>query len=189
MNEKELRAEALALEYSGLAKRGDALLVEVRFTGTDERKRHPIGTRLLIYEMTDGTRFAVSVRGSQIEGDPTWQGQHGVKDDLATPEQLAARDKGLYDPRPASGEHIATRVKLHCVRCGSHLGNVVEFEERLLFYSRSTQRWTREPRGLKCARCYAPLEGFGVDVVAIQKRVDDARHAGAARSLNIGDMH
>lgn len=124
-------------------------------------------------------------RAAGVWRDPRG-GQFAVKDPLATPEQLGSRDKGFYDPRPASGALVATRVKLHCVRCGNHLGNVVEFERRMLFYSRRDQRWRREIGGMKCP-CFGG-DPFKVDLDAVLARLDVARLAGSSRSINIGDM-
>jgi len=112
--------------------------------------------------------------------------QFGVRDTLATPEQLSARSQGRYDPRDASGGFVATRVKLHCARCGAHLGNVVEFELRTLFFARQDARWRIGPGGMKCP-CFGS-DAFKVDLTAIEARVEVARNAGKPRSMNIGHM-
>lgn len=111
--------------------------------------------------------------------------QWGVRDDLATPEQLAARWKGVYDPRPASGALVAVRVHLHCVRCNKHLGDVVEFEKRVLYHSLIDKQWQRQPVGLRCTDCFGPFE-FAVRADQIEQALERARAAGRPRALKIG---
>jgi hypothetical protein len=112
--------------------------------------------------------------------------QYGVRDELATPEQLAARTAGRYDPRPASGVRIAQRLKLVCVRCGRPLGEVVDFEHRHLFHSLRTGTWTRMPSDLKCRDCYAPLEPSAIDLDAIERALGRAREKGRPITVKIG---
>lgn len=112
--------------------------------------------------------------------------QFGVGDQLATPDQLARRDRGLYDPRPSSGEFVARRVRLRCIRCGATLGHVDEYAHRILYHSVRENWWTRQPSGFKCRDCFAPLEEFKVNLDAIEAAVDRARHAGKVAQLKIG---
>lgn len=115
-----------------------------------------------------------------------YRNQFGVRDDLATPGELAARDKGLYDPRGASGDRGNVLVKLWCVKCGSQLGELVSFEKRDLFHSRRENTWTRGPSDMKCRACFLPLEGFPVDMDAINAAAETARHAGRTKHVKIG---
>lgn len=119
-------------------------------------------------------------------GMSEYKNQYGVVDPLATPEQIAARHQGHYDPRPASGEKGKVLVSLRCVHCGKTLGNVTDYAKRPLFYSESKKSWTRTPSGLKCKDCFAPLEGFPVDMDAINAAIEKARHAGRTKVLKIG---
>jgi hypothetical protein len=121
-----------------------------------------------------------------MEGAGMRQEQYGVHDDLADADESLRRDKGRYDPRAVSGAKGAVLVSLRCVHCGKTLGNVTDYEKRPLFYSERTKWWTRSPSGLKCQDCFAPLEGFPVDMDAINAAIEKARHAGRAKVLKIG---
>ncbi len=114
--------------------------------------------------------------------------QYGVYDELATPEQLAQRQRGRYDPRSASGERVRVLVKLWCGRCGEHLGDVAEFAKRDLFYSVRADSWTREPSdlNLKCQTCSSAGEAFTIDWDAINTGIEKSRHAGRTKHVKIG---
>ncbi len=112
--------------------------------------------------------------------------QYGVRDALASAELLRARDKGHYDPRPASGRRIAQRVRIICGRCGNELGQIVDFEHRPLFHSERTRRWTRHPIDLKCT-CYGGGEAFVVDLDVLNAALEKARSRGRAVYQAIGD--
>src|SRR5690606_24667972 len=113
-------------------------------------------------------------------------GQVGVRDEMATPEELAARDKGAYDPRPASGPFVARRVRLRCARCGETVGHVDEYEKRILFHSVRTGRWARGLGGMKHPECYAPLETFAVDLGAVQRAFESARREDRLVQMKLG---
>ncbi len=70
-------------------------------------------------------------------------GQYFVKDSRATPEQVQARDKGRYDPRPASGNHVARRVVIICSKCGKELSEIHDFEKRPLVRDLQKSEWVR----------------------------------------------
>jgi hypothetical protein len=125
-------------------------------------------------------------RAAGVWEDPRG-GQYGVKDELATTGQLEARDKGRYDPRPSSGQFKKTLVKLYCGRCGKHVGDVEQYEKRVLFRSARERTWTRGPSGLKCQDCFDRLEGFHVDMVAINARIATAIEKGRTQHLKLGD--
>lgn len=124
--------------------------------------------------------------GTHVEPEKRHLDQFGVEDDLATAEQLASRHAGVYDPRPASGEFVAVRVKLLCVRCGKHLGEVAEFEKRVLWHSIREGKWTRGPSGLKCKDCFPPLEEFPVDMYLVEATIEKAKRGKGSRTLKIG---
>ncbi|WJL95859.1 hypothetical protein QSU92_01130 [Microbacterium sp. ET2] len=81
----------------------------------------------------------------------------GVKDPLATREQLGARDKGAYDPRPASGEFIRNLVVVRCGDCGERIATIEKYEGRILLHNAATGRryWSDLFRWslYRCASC------------------------------------
>lgn len=118
--------------------------------------------------------------------DPRRRQQLGVRDDLATPEQLTARHQGIYDPRPASGAHVARRVELLCGSCGERLAEVHDFERRSLTHALQTNRWYRQPNDLKCRNCYEPLDYVGIDYEAIARKLQQSRERNKVERLKIG---
>ena len=124
-------------------------------------------------------------RAAGVWRDPRGD-QYGVTDDIATGEQVRARDKGHYDPRKASGALVARRVKLRCGRCGSTLGHVDEHEHRTLWHSERTGRWSRRPSGIKCRECFEPLEEFRIEIPLVDAAIARARLTNAIVQLKIG---
>lgn len=116
--------------------------------------------------------------------------QWGVSDRLATPEQLAARKTGVYDPRDASGPHVALRVKVRCARCGQKTGEVHDFEKRILYRSMRDKRWymSLSAARWKCTRCFDELEPITVDADVLQQKLDRAREDDTPTNVKVGAM-
>ncbi|MCL2090882.1 MAG: hypothetical protein FWH11_06610 [Micrococcales bacterium] len=111
----------------------------------------------------------------------------GVRDDLATPDQLAARSQGNYDPRPASGEHVAKRVIIVCARCGKRLTEIHDFEHRHLAHDLQSGAWGRGIRA-KCSDCYGPLDLPRTDHEDLWRSLERARATKKVVTVKVGDL-
>ena len=157
-------------------------MAEYRTTHTDRGNEY---AKLIAGEWVDISEEEAKSAG--VWHDPRG-GQYGVRDELATSDELAARDKGIYDPRPASGARIAKRLTLLCGRCLTPLGEVHDFEKRPLYYSHRSHAWTRAPGKLKCRECFGPLDYFGMDLAEIEHELELARTRSKTRNVKIGAM-
>lgn len=114
---------------------------------------------------------------------------YGIIDKLATHDEIEkAKREGIYDPRPASGSHLARRVIVRCDSCGAVLAEVHDFEHRMLVHSLTDQRWYRGLRGMKCRKCYGPLDLVTVDGDVIQSAIAVARDSGRTKTVKVGRL-
>lgn len=113
-------------------------------------------------------------------------GQYGVKDELATTEQLAARDKGRYDVRNASGPHIAKRVRAVCAECGNLLTEFHDYEKRPLSHDTQSGAWKRDLGASKCRQCFEPLAIVLIDQEAVLDALERARESGKVQTVRVG---
>lgn len=130
----------------------------------------------------------VSVTDEEARAVGVWRdargGQYHVRDHMATAEQLAAREAGRYDPRPASGAHVADLVVVRCVECGARVADVAQFERRRLARNVQTGRWYRDLDRWSPFQCLACDRDRGeVDVDKIAKVA--ARAASEGRKLTV----
>lgn len=107
-------------------------------------------------------------------------GQYQVRDPLAAPEQVEARDKGFYDPRPASGPFVAALVLVRCAECGARISDVEEYERRILVHHLPTGRryWSDLDRWslYRCGECDRGQQE--VDTSKVRAAIDRARLVG-----------
>jgi hypothetical protein len=102
--------------------------------------------------------------------------QLGVVDQMADEQQLQERHRGIYDPRRASGDFVAVRVKVLCRSCGRQLFRAVDFEHRTLYEDLVADQWVRAVPLRFCPDCPPrPPKDATQFVARLAERVQEAR--------------
>lgn len=141
------------------------------------------------YQIRDGNEWR-TISEDEAKRLGIWRdprgGQYAVRDSLANDAQVGARDKGMYDPRPASGDFIADLVLVRCAECGARTAMVEEYEKRVLVHHLPSGRryWTDLDRWslYGCANCdRAPR----VDTAKVRAGIERAKSAGKKITVKV----